>query len=116
MDGSHSAIEYRPATPASRAALSTAKIGTLFVLTWSSGYIAGKIALAHAGAFTMLTARFAGAAIVFALMACFARSQWPGWRAAGHSAVVGVLSLALQFGGAYVGVQQGAELGVAALV
>lgn len=119
MDGSNSAIERRQspgaATPA-RAVLSTAKIGTLFVLTWSSGYIAGKLALAHAGAFTMLTARFAGAALIFALMALLARSQWPGWRAVGHSAVVGVLSLALQFGGAYVGVQQGAEVGVAALV
>lgn len=118
MDGSVS-LERKASlgTPASsQAALSTAKLGTLFVLTWSSGYIAGKLALAHAGAFTMLTARFAGAAAIFAILALVARSKWPSWRVTLHSAVVGVLSLALQFGGAYVGVQQGAEVGVAALV
>ena len=37
-------------------------------------------------------------------------------RASLHSAVVGVLSLGLQFGGIYLGVQWGAEIGVAALV
>ncbi|HEX6832929.1 MAG TPA: DMT family transporter [Rudaea sp.] len=117
MDGSSCRAITAPAPAAAKSlAMSTAKLGALFVLVWSSGYIAGKYALAHAGAFTMLTARFAGAAIVFALLAWVARAPWPGWRALGHSAVVGVLTLALQFSGAYVGVQWGAEVGVAALV
>ena len=119
MDGNHSTVNKgatMKSSGASNRAMSTMKIGTLFVLTWSSGYIAGKLALAHAGAFTMLTTRFGGAAIIFAIMALIARSKWPGLRATLHSAVVGVLSLALQFAGAYVGVRQGAEVGVAALV
>jgi drug/metabolite transporter (DMT)-like permease len=50
------------------------------------------------------------------LLMAFARPAWPGWRAGLHSAVVGLLSLALQFGAVYVGVAWGAEVGVAALV
>ena len=94
----------------------TAALGALFVALWSSGYIAGKIALQHAGALSLLEVRFAGAALGFAALLAFARPAWPGWRALLHSAVVGALSLALQFGGVYVGVQRGAEIGVAALV
>jgi len=87
-----------------------------FVVVWSTGYIAGKFALAHAAAFNLLTVRFVGATLAFALLAIVARASWPGWRAAAHSAVVGVLSLALSFGGVYLGVEWGAEIGVAALV
>jgi len=93
----------------------SAALGGLFVLIWSSGYVAGKIALEHAGAFSLLEVRFAGAALAFALLTAAARPAWPGWRPVLHSAVVGLLSLALQFGGIYVGVQRGAEVGVAAL-
>ena len=98
------------------AANSTALTSAAFVLLWSTGYIAGKFALAHAAAFNLLTVRFAGATLAFALLAVLARASWPGWRAAAHSAVVGVLSLALSFGGVYLGVEWGAEIGVAALV
>jgi drug/metabolite transporter (DMT)-like permease len=111
------------ATPFNAMALSSriarfgvAASGLLFVLVWSSGYIAGKIALLHGAAFTLLVLRFSGAAVIFAALAVLARAQWPGWRTGIHSAVVGLLSLALQFGGVYVGVQMGAEVGVAALV
>jgi len=90
--------------------------GGAFVVLWSTGYIAGQIALGHAGAFTLLVARFAGATLAFALLAAAARCAWPGWRALLPSGLVGVLSLAVQFGGVYLGVQWGAEVGVAALV
>ena len=98
------------------AASSAAALGALFVVLWSTGYIAGKVGLVHAGAFSLLVARFAGATLAFAVLAIAARATWPGWRAATHSAIVGVLSLALQFGAIYLGVQWGAEVGVAALV
>jgi len=93
-----------------------AALGLLFVLVWSSGYVAGKIALTHGAAFTLLVLRFAGAALIFALLAIAARASWPSLRQAAHSVVVGLLSLALQFGGIYFGVQLGAEVGVAALL
>src|SRR5262249_59942055 len=115
MDGSHSTTLPRPlAVRAAQAPVltSTSALGAAFVALWSSGYIAGKVALEHAGAFNLLLARFGLATIAFALLATMARLGWPNRREVLHSAVVGVLSLALQFGAVYLGVQWGAEGGV----
>lgn len=87
-----------------------------FVVIWCTGYIAGKVAVGHSGPFTALCLRFAAAATIFGGLALAARLPWPGWREAGHSAVVGALQLALQFGGVYGGLKLGASAGVAALV
>jgi len=119
MDGSHSkplpaAVSMTRRAPSGIS--STSALGAAFVMLWSTGYIAGKIALTHAGAFNLLVVRFAGATLAFALLAALARVGLPHWRAVMHSAVVGLMSLALQFGAVYLGVQWGAEVGVAALV
>jgi drug/metabolite transporter (DMT)-like permease len=119
MDGSYSkTLPPLPLTLARSTARtdSIAALGTLFVILWSTGYIAGKVALLHAGAFTLLLVRFGAATLAFALLAALARAPLPDRRATLLSAVVGVLSLALQFGAVYLGVQWGAEVGVAALV
>jgi len=117
MNGSTSlAAPLAPIRRQAQSANSAAFASAAFVVVWSTGYIAGKFALAHAAAFNLLTVRFVGATLAFALLAILARASWPGWRAAAHSAVVGVLSLALSFGGVYLGVAWGAEIGVAALV
>ena len=109
------ALRLPAVSQASRAASSPALAGAIFVLLWSSGYIAGKTGLEHAGAFSLLAVRFAGATVAFGLLALGARGAWSP-RAIAHSAVVGLLSLAIQFGAIYLGVQWGAEIGVAALV
>ena len=116
MNCTAASLPKQPA-PAMRALprIPTGMLGGLFVLIWSSGYVAGKVALDHAGAFSLLEVRFAAGALAFALLAAAARADWPGWLPVLHSAVVGLLSLALQFGAIYVGVQRGAEVGVAAL-
>ncbi|MBO9664863.1 DMT family transporter [Dokdonella sp.] len=86
-----------------------------FLLLWCSGYPAGKLAVLHGGPFTLLFLRFLAAAAIFAALAAFARAAWPGWRALAHSAVVGLLSLALSFGGVYEGLRLGVSTGVSAL-
>lgn len=90
--------------------------GLVFVLVWCTGYLAGKLAVGHAGAFTALVWRFGLAALVFVVLAWAAKVPWGPRRALWHSAVVGVLTLALQFGGVYLGLAWGATAGVAALV
>ena len=116
MNSVDAALRTHTPAPARRLPrVPTAALGAVFVALWSSGYIAGKIALEHSGAISLLEVRFAGAALGFALLAAIARPAWPGWRPVLHSAVVGLLSLALQFSAIYVGVQRGAEVGVAAL-
>ena len=87
-----------------------------FIVVWSSGYLASKVAIAHAGPFTVLVLRFGIAALVFAALAAAARPAWPSARTLAHSAVVGLLSLALQFGALYTGMALGASAGIAALV
>jgi len=87
----------------------------LFVFLWSTGYIAGKIAITHAAPFTTLTLRFGGAGLLFAAIVVARRPQWPHIGALLHSAVVG-LTLAVQFGAIYAAFALGTSPGFSALV
>ncbi len=91
-------------------------LGSAFVLLWSTGYPAARVALDHAAPFTLLVLRFGGAGLIFALLARLGRVPWPRGRAALHSALVGVLSLALQFGTLYWAAARGVNVGLIALV
>ncbi|HEY0178399.1 MAG TPA: EamA family transporter [Dokdonella sp.] len=88
---------------------------TSFVLLWCTGYPAGKIAVSHGGPFATLFLRFGCATVVLAVLAFAARAAWPGLRALSHSAVVGLLSLAVSFGGIYAGLRLGVSTGISAL-
>ncbi len=87
-----------------------------FVLLWSTGYIAGKFMVQHASALTGLVWRFGLAAVLFALFALLGRARKPSGRECWHSAVSGVLMLAVQFAGVYLALQWGASAGLTALV
>jgi len=89
----------------------------LFILMWSSGYVVGKLALPHAGPFTLLFLRFGVAALVLLVVALATRAPWPtGRRQLAHLVVVGLLIQALQFSGLYTGLNLGVSAGIAALV
>jgi drug/metabolite transporter (DMT)-like permease len=87
-----------------------------FIVLWSTGYLAAKLVLPHAGSFTVLVWRFGAAALIFGMMGLVARAPWPDRRRLAHSAVIGLLTLALQFGGVYAGIKLGASASIAALV
>jgi drug/metabolite transporter (DMT)-like permease len=87
-----------------------------FVVLWSTGYIAGKIAVEHAAPFTTLTLRFGGASLLFGLLVLLRGTRPPPARVLLHSAVVGLLTMGLQFGGVYGAFALGASSGFAALV
>jgi len=88
-----------------------------FVILWSSGYIGGAFGVRYAEPFTMTSARFCVAALVFLGVALAIRAPWPrDWAAYGHAAVVGLLLQALQFGGLYTGIRHGVPAGEAALI
>ncbi len=91
-------------------------LGVAFVLLWSSGYPAARIALDHAGPFTLLVLRFGGAGLMFAALAGAGGVAWPRGRAALHSVLAGTLQLGLQFGALYWAVAQGVNVGLIALV
>jgi drug/metabolite transporter (DMT)-like permease len=91
-------------------------IAGAFILLWCSGYPAGKIAVQHGGPFTLLAWRFALAAAIFGLLALAGRAARPARACVVHSVVVGVLSLAISFGGVYTGLKLGVSSGIAALI
>ena len=101
----------------SRQDLIHAAIPALFLLLWSSGFIAAKIGLAHAETLTFLGLRYAVAALLMAGVAIAMRAPWPkNWREAGHIAIIGVLLQATYFGGVWLAMANGVGAGVAALI
>lgn len=112
------AQSFRPG-PLARAAagLAAASLPLLFILLWSSGYVAGKLALAHTGPLTLLTLRFGLAALVLISLALATGAPWPHRaRAWGHLAVVGLLMQVLHFSCIYFALQWGLSAGVAGLM
>jgi drug/metabolite transporter (DMT)-like permease len=97
-------------------AVPAAVLAGAFVVLWSTGYPAARIALDHAGPFTLLLLRFAGAGAIFAALAALGGATWPRGRALIHSFSVGILTLGLQFSALYWAAAQGMNVGLIALV
>jgi drug/metabolite transporter (DMT)-like permease len=88
-----------------------------FVLLWSTGYVAGPLALRDAEPFTLLALRLGAAAVALAGLALVSHAAWPrSPRALGHLAVAGLLVQVLQFGGLYAAIKLGLPAGVAAVI
>src|SRR4051812_36878130 len=92
-------------------------LGMLFVILWSSAWIAGKIGLPYAGPFTLLLIRFVVAAAVMLLIALATKAPWPDKLAGyAHLAVAGVLIQGVALGCAYLGLELGVSAGMSGLV
>jgi drug/metabolite transporter (DMT)-like permease len=88
----------------------------VMVPLWSSGFIAGALATAHAPALAMTFWRFVVAAPLMAMVALATGARWPrGARTIGAVVVVGILLQVVQFTGFYLGLQFGVPAGLAAL-
>ncbi len=99
------------------AGLAASSLPLLFILLWSSGYVAGKLALPHTGPLTLLTLRFGLAAVVLLALAAATGAPWPQRpRAWGHLAVVGLLMQVLHFCCVYFALRWGLSAGVAGLL
>jgi len=90
---------------------------SVFIVLWSSGYVAGKVGLPYAGPFTLIFLRFSFAAAILLAAALVTRAPWPRTpRQWFHISVVGVLIQALQFSGLYAGLSMGVSAGVSAVI
>lgn len=89
----------------------------LFVLLWSTGFIAGKAGIADAGPLHFLAVRFAITSLLMAVAALAWRAPWParGWPLL-HVAVAGVLVHAGYLGGVFTALRLGMGAGQVALV
>src|SRR5215472_9468075 len=92
-------------------------LGVLFVVLWSSAWIAGKVGLPYAGPFTLLLIRFSVAGAVLLLVALASGAPWPGKLVDYvHLAVAGGLIQGLALGCAYLGLQLGVSAGISGLI
>ena len=88
----------------------------LFVVLWSTGFIAAKGGLPYAGPLTFLCVRFAVVTSLMLLVALVARAPWPRPSDAGHIAVVGLLMHGAYLGGVFTSLALGLPAGVSALI
>jgi drug/metabolite transporter (DMT)-like permease len=89
----------------------------LFVLIWSTGWVAAGYAAPYADALTFLAIRFALAALLLALLSLAFRASWPATpRAWGHALVAGMLMHGAYLAGVWVAVRMGLPAGVSGLI
>ncbi len=90
--------------------------GLLFVLLWSSGYIAAEFALAGGGAYTLATLRFLGSGLIIAAWLWWRRPARATPRDLRHAAIAGILLQAGFFGFTYAGISAGVSAATAGLI
>ncbi len=89
----------------------------LFVVLWSTGFIAAKYGLPDAEPLTFLALRFVLVAILMLVVSLGLGAAWPAnWREAGHVALVGILIQATYLGGVFYAIAHGVSAGMAALI
>ena len=89
----------------------------LFVLIWSTGWIAAKFAAGHADVLTFISVRYALAGGLLLIMAVAAGARWPKTRAEWmHNCVCGILIHALYLGPLWWAVAHGLPATISALL
>jgi drug/metabolite transporter (DMT)-like permease len=89
----------------------------VFVLIWSTGFIAARLAMPNSPPMKFLALRYVLSVLCFAVWAFSARALWPrSRRQAAHLAVVGVLMHAGYLGGVWTAVKLGMGAGLSALL
>ncbi|MFD5749199.1 DMT family transporter [Streptomyces sp. NPDC127033] len=120
--------DLRTAPPEAEASPSPAPTGTgapawvsattpaVFVLLWSSAFIAAVIGTDAAPPLLLTFSRFAVAGLLLTLVALVVKSPWPKGKPLLHVVVTGLLMQAVQFGAFYTAIGAGLPGGVVALI
>jgi drug/metabolite transporter (DMT)-like permease len=108
--------EAEPRSPAAPGPIERAAPG-LFLLFWSSGFVAAKVGLEGAEPITFLALRFCIVTVLLLAIALAMRAPWPRRPAEiGHILVVGLIMQAIYFGAAYLAFDAGVTAGGLALI
>ena len=100
-----------------RAPRAAALFPPLFVVLWSTGFIAAKYGLPYAPPLTFLLIRFACVAALMTVVALATRAAWPGSPAqVGHVAVAALLVHGGYLGGVFVAIAHGMPAGTSAML
>jgi drug/metabolite transporter (DMT)-like permease len=88
----------------------------IFVVLWSTGFIATKYVLHNAEPLTYLAIRMAVVVGLTAIIAAIARPQWPDRSGIGHSVVAGILVHGFYLAGTAVAIAHSIPAGLSALI
>lgn len=89
----------------------------LFVLLWNSGFIGAEYGLPFAGPWTLLFWRYLILTVLLGLwLGLHGRLTWPGHRAAGYTATVGILAHGVWLACVLISLDMGVPAGIIALV
>jgi drug/metabolite transporter (DMT)-like permease len=88
----------------------------IFVVLWSTGFIATKYVINNADPLTYLAIRMAIVVGLMAVIAAIARPKWPDLTGVAHSAVAGILVHGFYLGGTAVAISHSIPAGLSALI
>jgi drug/metabolite transporter (DMT)-like permease len=88
----------------------------IFVVLWSSGFIATKYALAGAEPLTFLFVRMVAVVLLMAIIIAVARPRWPNRIDAAHSVVAGLLVHGFYLAGTAIAIDHSVPAGLSALI
>jgi drug/metabolite transporter (DMT)-like permease len=88
----------------------------IFVLLWSTGFIATKYVLVGAEPLTFLAIRMVLVVVLMAVIAAIARPQWPDRKGIWHSVVAGILVHGFYLGGTAIAIAHSIPAGLSALI
>jgi len=88
----------------------------IFVVLWSTGFVATKYVLHNAEPLTYLAIRMAVVVALMAVIVAIARPQWPDRAGIAHSIVAGILVHGFYLGGTAVAIAHSIPAGLSALI
>ena len=88
----------------------------IFVLIWSTGWIAGGFVAQNGDPLYMLVLRYICATLLLVALACATNAPWPDARMARHAAVSGILLHAIYLGGVWWAVSHGVPAGISGII
>jgi len=89
---------------------------SIFVVLWSTGFIATKYVLHGAAPLTYLSIRMAVVVGLMAIIVAVTRPKWPDSSGIGHSIVAGILVHGFYLGGTAVAIAHSIPAGLSALI
>jgi drug/metabolite transporter (DMT)-like permease len=88
----------------------------IFVVLWSTGFVATKYVVNNADPLTYLAIRMAIVVVLMAIIATIARPKWPDRIGIAHSAVAGLLVHGFYLGGTAIAIAHSIPAGLSALI
>ena len=88
----------------------------IFVLLWSTGFVATKYVVHNADPLTYLAIRMALVVVLMAVIAAIARPKWPDRIGIAHSIVAGILVHGFYLGGTAIAIAHSSPAGLSALI